>query len=462
MLDCSVFGLHPGGHHATSVLIHAAAAGLLLLGMTRMTGQPGRSAFVAGLFALHPLHVESVAWIAERKDVLSGLFFALTLLAWRAYARRPSPARYLLAAAAFAAGLMCKPMLVTLPCVLLLLDWWPLRRVKGMHQAGDANACPRAPWPRLLLEKVPLLALSAALSVVTFVAQRDVGAMVEIEALPLRERMGHAVISAVAYLGKAVWPAGLAVIYDRPELPGGGAIAAAAGLLGAITLVALVMARRRPGVIVGWLWFLGMLVPVLGLVQVGRQSMADRFMHLPLIGLSIAVAWAWPESLWSRPASRRAGAGIAVALLAACAAVSITQARHWRNTLTLFERALAVTTDNRVAMNNVAWIRATDPDPALRDPARAQALATRLCELTNETHPVYLDTLAAARAAGGDYTAAVFVAQRAMNVASLVGEHAMAREILGRIALYRQGTPYLSPVSAADPVPRSTIDVPHE
>src|SRR5438874_5951537 len=342
MLDCQVYGLKPGGHHFTNVLLHIVAAILLFLALQEMTGTFWNSAFVAAVFAIHPLRVESVAWIAERKDVLSGVFFMLTLLAYVHYVRLPSIGRYLVVVFALACGLMSKPMLVTLPFVLLLLDHWPLDRIRGRF------------WKRVA-EKIPLLALSAVSSIGTLVAQK--GAVGWTEELPILERINNAIISYVLYIWQMVWPANLAVFYPHPEnrlLPW--EIISSLLLLVCGTAIPIALRKQRPYLITGWLWYLGMLVPVIGLVQVGWQGRADRYTYLPQIGLYIAITWpvadvtaAWR---WQREILA-AGTAIVVGLLSWRASV---QASYWRDSETLFTHALAVTSNNDVAENNLGIV----------------------------------------------------------------------------------------------------------
>ncbi|HEY6000299.1 MAG TPA: hypothetical protein VI078_13500, partial [bacterium] len=284
LTDVWLFGLRPAGHHATSLGLHALAAALLALALARLTGRVWPGTLAAALFALHPLRVESVAWVAERKDVLAGLLGAATLLLYARHVRRPSPRRLVAVTAAFALGLMAKPTLVTLPLLLLLLDWWPLGRLRA------ASTAPRA---RLILEKAPLLALSAASCVVTYLAQARQGAMVGAEVFPIGDRALNALSSYGAYLGKTLWPAALAPFY--PHRGAGLAPATAlllATLLAGICAAAWTLRRRCPWLLCGWLWFLGALVPMIGLVQVGLQGMADRYTYLPSIGLALASSWA--------------------------------------------------------------------------------------------------------------------------------------------------------------------------
>jgi Flp pilus assembly protein TadD len=333
MLDCELYGIAPTGHHATSVVLHAANAGLLFGVLATATGATLPSAFVAAAFALHPLRVESVTWISERKDVLAGFFWMLTLAAWLRYAKRPRLPSYALVVAAFALGLLAKPMVVTLPFVLLLLDLWPLRRERRRPVA----------W-----EIAPLVALSAGVSVLTFLAQRTWGAVTSLDTLPIGARVANAVVSFSAYVEKTVWPAGLAVFYP-PRSPGAWQVAASALLLLAATALALRERHRRPYLLVGWLWYVGTLVPVLGLVQVGEQAMADRFTYLPQIGLLVMVAWAAAELPLPR-AALGAAAGVA---LAALAAVTVRQQVFWADSVALFTHAAAVTRDNYVAEANI-------------------------------------------------------------------------------------------------------------
>jgi protein O-mannosyl-transferase len=349
MLDCQLYGLNAGWHHFTNVLLHTLAAILLFLALQQMTNAVWRSAFVAAVFAIHPLRVESVAWVAERKDVLSGVCFMLTLLAYVYYTRAPSLSRYLAVALVFALGLMSKPMLVTLPFVLLVLDYWPLRRIGGRGSgAGRQLLIP-------VLEKIPLIALSAVSSVVTFLVQK--GAVGWTEDLPILERINNAAVSYVLYIWQMFWPMNLAVFYPHPEnrLPLWEIISSLL-LLICITTVAITLRKKRPYLITGWLWYLGMLVPVIGLVQVGWQGRADRYTYLPQIGLYIAITWAVADltSLWRRQRTILSAAAILViGALSLCAWV---QTSYWRDSETLFRHALAVTANNDVAENNLGIV----------------------------------------------------------------------------------------------------------
>ena len=349
MLDCSLYGLKAGGHHFSNVLFHTIAVVLLFLALQQMTGALWKSAFVAAVFAIHPLHVESVAWVAERKDVLSGVFFMLTLLAYVRYARAPSTWRYVIVAFVFALGLMSKPMLVTVPFVLLLLDYWPFRRI------ADQRSHPGHQLLSLLVEKIPLIALSAVSSVVTFVAQR--GAIGWTEQLPMLPRINNALVSYAIYVRQMFWPANLAVFYPHPENRlSPWEISLALAVLIGITMAAAILRKKAPYFIMGWFWYLGMLVPVIGLVQVGWQGHADRYTYLPQIGLYIAGTWAFADLTASWRRRRVLLIAAALLVVAALSCSGSIQTSYWRNSETLFTHALAVTKHNDVAENNLGII----------------------------------------------------------------------------------------------------------
>jgi Flp pilus assembly protein TadD len=333
-LDAQLYGLNPAGFHLTNLLLHGANV-VLLFGVLRgMTGAVGRSAVVAALFAVHPLHVESVAWVAERKDVLSTLGGLLTLAAYARYAAWPSVGRYLVVMLTLTLGLLAKPMLVTLPCVLLLLDYWPL----GRFQAVSVR--------RLVLEKLPLLALSAVFSAITLVAQRHGEALPSLEHLPLGTRLATALIGYLDYLRTTIWPSGLAVFYPYPSRAADWSRAAlAAVVLAGVTAAVIRSARRRPYLAVGWFWFMGTLVPVIGLVQVGEQVRADRYTYVPNIGLYLMAAWGLGE-LAVRWRSAVVPAGIALLALAACLFLTRQQVEYWKDARTLWEHTAAVTRNN--------------------------------------------------------------------------------------------------------------------
>jgi protein O-mannosyl-transferase len=344
MLDCRLYETKPGGHHLTNVVLHAATAILLFLALWRMTAATWRSAWVAAVFAVHPLRVESVAWVAERKDVLSGLCCMLTLWLYAGYVQRPqSWARYLLVVASFAVGLSAKPMLVTLPFVLLLLDFWPLRRV------GPPSACTTS-LARLVLEKVPFLVLSAAACTITLATQAK--AMHAAAQATFPTRIGNAVVAYVVYLGKMFYPTGLAVLYPlsiRPVQEW----AADFLVLFAISAIAFLARRQCPYLLVGWLWYLGTLVPVIGLVQVGDQALADRYTYLTQIGLYAALAWGAADMAGTWPLRRLVVAALSVLLLVGLMVGAWQQTRYWRNSETLWTRTLECTPPNAIAHQNM-------------------------------------------------------------------------------------------------------------
>ena len=346
MIDCQLFGLNPRGHHFTNVLLHAIAVLLLFLVLRQMTGAFWQSAFVAALFAIHPLHVESVAWVAERKDVLSGVFFMLTLGAYERYVRCHTFGRYLFVMLVFALGLMSKPMLVTVPLVLLLLDYWPLRRFANKSSVAS----------RLVFEKVPLLALSAASCAATILAQKT--AVSSLEELPFSFRISNAVITYVAYVWQMLRPTKLAVFYPHPydRLPLW-EILLAAGLLVIITVIVFALRRKQPYFVTGWFWYLIMLVPVIGVIQVGVQARADRYTYLPHIGLYVALTWASTDFTASWRRHREILGFAASALIALLSWCAWRQTGYWKNSETLWTHTLAVTSDNSVAHNNLGLLR---------------------------------------------------------------------------------------------------------
>ncbi len=350
-LDYRLFGLRPAATLLENAALHALTAALLFVALAQLTGAVGRSAFVAAVFAAHPLHVESVAWASERKDVLAGLFWALGLLAYAHYAAKPTRVRFGCVFAVFALGLLAKPSVVTFPFVLWLLDVWPLGRLRRAP-AGDARA--RREARRAVVEKVPLLLLAGAASAVTFVVQRSRGAMTEFDEYPLVYRLLNAAEAAVAYVGDALWPTRLAVFYPHPGIGISPWRAGACALaLVAVTAVALRARRSRPYLAVGWFWYLGTLVPVIGIVQVGLQARADRYTYVPLVGLSLAVAWGAVDLARAWQVSRRALAAAAGVAIAALCVGTRLQLRHWRDTVTLFERAVAISPDSAVANHHL-------------------------------------------------------------------------------------------------------------
>lgn len=356
MLDCQLFGLQPAGPHLVNAALHAANVLLLLQLLIRLTGARWRSALVAGLFALHPLHVESVAWVSERKDVLSTFFFLLTLLAYARYAgaannlNSKSKLWYGLALLWFALGLLAKPMLVTVPCVLLLLDFWPLQRLP--LQAGEAFLKRLRP---LVVEKIPFFILTLTVSVITVIVQRDSGATVPLSALAIGPRLAQMPVAYVRYLGKTFWPDDLAVLYPYVTMTWSSvAVIGAAMLIVALTVAAMREIRSRPYLFAGWCWFLGTLVPVIGLVQVGRQAIADRYTYIPHIGLFVALVWLLAELLDRAKIPRAAQATGAALLLGACGVLTAQQLRHWQSTGTLARQTIRATKDNYVAQAHLA------------------------------------------------------------------------------------------------------------
>ena len=362
MLDCQLFGLAAGGHHLVSVGLHAANALLLMVVLRRMTGNFWCAFATAALFAVHPLRVESVAWVAERKDVLAALFMLLALWAWSRYVRRPRPGSYLGALGLFGLALAAKATPVTLPLLLLLLDWWPLGRCPAASAPGTEPrvAARRRGWGVLVVEKLPFLVLSAAASAITLRAQAT-GVLQPIAAAPA-QRLANAALSYAAYLGSFLWPHGLAPLYPYPRAGISWTLAAATlALLAASGAGALLAARRRPYLAAGWLWYLGMLVPVIGLVQVGAQARSDRYTYLSQIGLAIALFWLLREARPGRQRARLALAGTVGAALVALAVASHAYVRVWRDDLTLFGAAVAATPGNPIMLNNLAGaLRAAD------------------------------------------------------------------------------------------------------
>ncbi|PYJ11908.1 MAG: hypothetical protein DMF06_01220 [Verrucomicrobia bacterium] len=384
MLDCQLFGLNAGGHLFVNALIHSANTFLLFLFLKRVTGTTWRSAIVAALFALHPLHVESVAWAAERKDTLSTFFGLLCLLAYARYVKKPSWWRYVFVAGWLALGLLAKAMLVSWPFLLLLLDYWPFRRVEWQTAHGTRGFAKA--WLPLLREKVPLFALVAVSMVFTYIAQVRWGAVAELSDVSLPWRLAHALVSYATYLRLTFWPQGLAVYYPSsphmaPAWQWGGALV----VLGAITAVALRGARDRPYLIVGWLWFLGMLVPVIGLVRAGDQAIADHFTYFPLIGLFIALVFGLADLARTWRSGRISIATMAAVIIALLAFLTAVQVSRWRDSETLYGYILSVNPDNAVVQNNLGSALGQRGKHAEAIPHFAEAVRIR---------PNYFDALA--------------------------------------------------------------------
>lgn len=501
MIEAEFFGMNAGPYHLTNVCLHAVTAILLFLVLRSAAGQPWASAFVAALFAIHPLRVESVVWIIERKDVLSGVFFVLTLGAYVRYVRKATVSRYALMSILFGCGLMSKPMLVTLPLVLLLFDYWPLRR--KLHEKEG--------WIKLILEKVPLLALSLGSALITVwggsrfrVAANDVDFV---------GRLTNAIVGYVIYIWQMIWPAKLAVFYPHPgnQLPVWQVLLAAVILL-AITALAWRLRNEKPYLLVGWLWYVVMMLPVMGLVQVNLQAHADRYTYLPQIGLYIAITWMVADLSLGWFARRQMLTATAAILIFSLAWVARGQARTWRDSETLWRHAIAVTQGNYLAhasladlllrrgnideamehcrqalrihpadadaennlglallqkgeareaighfnrcleinpdhMNgqaNLAWILATSPDDATRDGARAVALSESLMRRAGHANAIVLRTLAAAYAETGRFSDATDAAQQALELAKAMGNMGLATDLEANIASYQMKRPIRS------------------
>ncbi len=353
MLDCELFGVNPGPHHLVNLFFHIANTLILFFVFKRMTGNFWPSGFIAALFALHPLHVESVAWIAERKDVLSTLFWLLTMWGYTRYVEHPGIARYLLTLLFFALGLMTKPMLVTLPFVLVLLDYWPFKRIQIGQSNGDGNSQNWSPLFRMVWEKIPFFILTVFSSVTTYLAQKLGGSISSLEGVQLPDRISNALVSYVGYIGKMMWPSKMAVLYPYSgELPWVKALGACLVIL-FITAVVIGFIKKHPYLAVGWFWYIGTLVPVIGLVQVGLQSMADRYTYVPLIGLFFMIAWGISNLMMHLP-HRKVVLGSAAALvLFILMTISYLQVRNWKNSIMLFEHTLRVTAMNHIMHYNL-------------------------------------------------------------------------------------------------------------
>jgi len=484
MLDCQFFGLAPGGPHLTNLFFHIANSLLLFLLLQFCTGAGWPSFLVAALFAVHPLHVESVAWVAERKDVLSAFFWLLTMWAYVWHVRTPGWKPYVLMLFCFCLGLMAKPMLVTLPLVLLLWDYWPLQRWSpaGAGAVEEAGSLPEGRFPRprisgvrLVWEKVPLLVLAASSSAITFYSQVSESAVVSLAQIPFSARVSNALVAYATYLGKTVWPVHLAVYYPHPgnSIPLWEALGAAF-LLAVLSFLFIRRAWTYPYLAVGWLWFLGTLVPVIGLLQVGGQAMADRYTYIPLIGLFIMLGWGLADLLarWRCPRFLMPLAGaVMIVAYGTCAWVQVS---YWLDAVTLFEHTLSVTENNAIAqgvlggalyfrgetiravghfqeairldppngLNGLAWVMATTSNPKFLNGAKAVQLAKQANQWTQDKQPDFLDTLAAAYAAAGNFQEALDTARKAQALARRAGRTELVRNIAERIALYQQGQAY--------------------
>jgi len=507
MLDCQLFGLNPLGHHLVNVLLHVFNAALMFLLLAQLTKSRWRSAFIAAVFALHPMHVESVAWVSERKDVLSTFFGLLALMTYTQFAnvrmssgeRRTAGRWYAASLCLFALSLMAKPMMVTLPFVMVLLDFWPLQRVAWREARG---------WWKALIVKWPFLVLSAASSVVTFLVQKRAGAVSE--HIELSERIGNAFLSFAKYLGKTFWPTDLSVFYPLTGDSYPALVWGALGLFLALTGLAVWGMRLRPYLFTGWFWFAGMLVPVIGLVQVGSQAMADRYAYLPQTGVVLAVVWLVIDLVGASHRRQTSLALCGFAILGILATLTVRQIGCWRNTESLFaqavaadpanaraqsilgytlaqegrreeglahlkeairlqptygeaygkmghlveqsrdysgavelyEKAIALNPRLSEALNNLAWLRAVHPDSSLRNGDEAVHLAERACALTGHEKTIYLGTLAAAYAEAGRFPEAIKTATQARDYALRWGEPELAQRNEELLKLYQAGTPY--------------------
>jgi len=506
MTDCQIYGLKAGGHHFTNVVLHNIGAVLLFLVFRGMTGCIWRSAFIAAIFAIHPMRVESVAWVAERKDVLSGVFFMLTLGAYLHYTRAPSLSRYVTMAIFLVCGLMAKATFVTVPFVLLLLDYWPLQRANNFRA-----------WRGLAIEKIPLFALSAAASVATVLAQTVT--MASLEQLPLLPRLKNAAVSLITYLRQMFWPTDLAVFYPHPhDQLNIWIVLTAAALIIAITVAAILVYEKHPYIFVGWFWYLFLLVPVLGIVQAGLQARADRFTYLPHIGITMLLTWSCTDLTQQWRNRRVVLTSMAACAIAASILLAYQQTTYWRDSISLWEHALAVTPDNQTAhqnlaaalwskgkttdsrmhsraaaiaharttlkdypfdvpthndlgvllvqnrdvragieqweislqidpndgnaLNNLAWVLATYPADTIRDGKRAVELAEKAAVLPGGEAPIVLRTLAAGYAEARDFSNAVSTAQHALDLATGQNNTSLLATLRHEIELYQARTPY--------------------
>lgn len=506
MADCQIFGLKPAGHHLINVLLHNIAAVLLFLVLRAMTGTLWESAFVAAIFAIHPMRVESVAWIAERKDVLSGVFFMLTLGAYLHYVRAPGRGRYVTMSILLACGLMSKATFVTVPVVLLLLDYWPLGRGKDFRA-----------WQKLITEKIPLFVLSGLAAFATVFWQTVT--MPTLEQLSLLARLKNAAVSLVMYLCQTFWPSGLAVFYPHPhDQLNIWLVIACAILLVAITVLAIFVRQKHPYVLVGWFWFLVLVAPVTGILQAGLQGRADRFTYLPHIGITILVTWTCADLTRDWRNRRMIVGSVAGFVIAALVVIAFHQTTYWRDSISLWRHALAVTPDNQIghqnlaaalwtagkvdeshkesraaamaharttlkdfpydvatrndlgiflvqngdvrggieqweaslqidpndgnALNNLAWVLATYPEDGIRNGVRAANLATKATKLPGGNSPIVLRTLAAAYAETGDFADAITIVRRALDLATAQRENSLATTLRHEMELYQARTPY--------------------
>lgn len=352
-LDVQMFGMNPAGHHAVNLLLHVASSCMLFMFFKKATAAPWKSAAVAFLFALHPLHVESVAWVAERKDVLSTFFGMLTLCLYLRYSEKPGIGRYCAALGCFTLGLLSKPMLVTLPLILLLLDWWPLGRT-GVISVADFF-CQRSVATRLIFEKIPFMILSACSSMITYRVQQVVGELPQ--GYTFVSRAGKACIAYTTYLYKMIWPVDLAILYPFSKYPPSNTIILGSALfLILITTAVFLYGRQFPYLITGWMWYLITLLPVIGLIQIGQHSVADRYTYIPLTGLFVIMAWGLPQLLVQLSYRDVIAGGAAACAIVVMMILTFCQLLYWKNSETLFKRTLEVTEDNWVIHSNLGLV----------------------------------------------------------------------------------------------------------
>jgi tetratricopeptide (TPR) repeat protein len=427
MTDSQLYGMNAGMHHLTNVLFHIINTLLLFLVFRRMTGDIWRSGFVAALFALHPVHVESVAWVSERKDVLSAFFWMLTMWSYARYVERSELNRYLLVLMFFMLGLMAKPMIVTLPFVLLLLDYWPLKRFQSGQSGYGDNSQQRPIALGLIWEKMPFFILSAASSVATYLVQQSGEAVRNLDAFPFQDRIGNAMVSYSSYIGKMIWPINLAVFYPFPETIPLWQAAGAGVLLASVTVLVFRAACSKPYLAVGWLWYIGTLVPVIGLVQVGSQSMADRYTYIPLIGLFIIVVWGLSDISAKWRGQRVIPAIFSSVVLISFMICAWFQVRHWQNGITLFTHVLNVTQNNDIAHGELGYAlnRHGKYDEAITNYSKALQINPDY----KEAHNNLADTLARQ----GNFIDAIYHYNQALRIdPHYVGSHNNLGNVLAR------------------------------
>jgi hypothetical protein len=455
MIDCQLFGPIPGPAHLINALLHAVNSLLLFIIFFRATGFIWRSWITAALFAFHPLHVESVAWIAERKDVLSTFFFFLALLCYVRFAEngplhsercKSHRKWYFLALIFFACGLLSKAMIVTLPFLLLLVDYWPLQRwqllpaqIPNQTRQPSPVKHQRRSIPKLLLEKVPFFALAAGSCLVTFIAQSSGGAVAPLDSTPLSDRLANAALSYCRYLGKILWPVNLFIPYV-PELDQNALLPWVAGgtiVLGVI--LATTMARRCKYVPVCCFWYLGTLAPVIGIVKVGSQTMADRYSYIPSVGIFVMMTWGCADLLMRFGFPRPFGSSLSVAVLCACFSLCVRQIGYWKNSETLFLHALAADPTNLVALSCLASSYAADPSPSVRNGAKAVLLAQSCVEQTHRTEPLYLDILSTAYAEVGQFQLALQTAEETLRLPATTAQPFFRAQVQKHIELFKSG-----------------------